>query len=169
MYCPRCGQQVIENTRFCSRCGFRMEAVQELITTEHLYVARQLEEKVKPTSERRTGIRRGAKVVFASLAVLPLLIGASIAIDTPGPLVIFFTTFMAGILLMLYYRIFGDDTPIMPKSIQPSSQYLLPVPSQHYLPNDAYISGMATPRRNTADMIQPPSVTEPTTNLLKEP
>jgi ribosomal protein L37E len=32
MYCPKCSQQqVSEEVRFCSRCGFSLSAVRELI------------------------------------------------------------------------------------------------------------------------------------------
>ena len=41
MFCPKCSEaQVSENTRFCKRCGFRLEPVRDLIAVEAITESR---------------------------------------------------------------------------------------------------------------------------------
>ena len=52
MHCPRCGQQQISNeTRFCSRCGFQLGVVSELLLHDgYLPQLAQLEQQGVPIS-----------------------------------------------------------------------------------------------------------------------
>jgi len=84
-------------------------------------------------SERKQGIRRGAKMVFFSLAMFLPVLGFSIAIDNVGPLILPGTLFPAGIFWMIYYRLFGDENAPAPKR-QPEQIYFGPPPQHASLP-----------------------------------
>lgn len=169
MYCPRCGQPAREDVKFCSHCGFPLNPVHELIASGGVITPRdQAAAKKKEVSERRKGIRRGAKILFFSLVVFLVAFGLAVASDSPEFLIIPFTMFLAGVLWMLYYRLFGDDTPLAtehPLLIQPGATPPRPALPPQY---ENAVSSYYAPARNTADMMEQPSVTETTTKLLED-
>lgn len=174
MYCPTCGQQASEQVKFCSRCGFPLGPVTQFIANIEAATPSAAGARKKETSERKKGIRRGAQILFFSMVIFPITIGISIAADSPEPLILAFTPFIAGLLWMLYFRLFGDDTPIAtpqyvpPQQVPPQQQGA--VPPRHALPAqyENSVSGLYAPARNTADMMEKPSVTETTTKLLED-
>ena len=76
MYCPRCGNQpASDRVRFCPSCGFRLDGVADLIARDGapagaLNAPQTNELRSGGPSERKQGIRRGAKMVFFSLAMI---------------------------------------------------------------------------------------------------
>src|SRR5262249_17212721 len=115
MYCPRCSQQVGDETNFCPRCGFYFGALRELIATGGAPLTPQDMGKARQLSERQKGMRLGAKMVFFGVALLPIFIGLSIVADGPGPLLVPFTLFLTGVIWMLYARLFREsdyDAPL---------------------------------------------------------
>jgi hypothetical protein len=118
-------------------------------------------------SERKRGVRRGAKITFASIVMFIPFFAISIAEDHPGPLAVPMTIFLAGVLWMLYYRLFGDDTPLAPGQSQPDqfSQLSRQTSLRHaYLPPPhsapVYRSVVETPLES--------SVAEQTTRSLEQ-
>jgi hypothetical protein len=113
-------------------------------------------------SGRKKGIRRGAKMVFFSLAMfLPILVFSIGVAEHPGPLLLPASLFLTGIFWMIYYRLFGDEIAPAPKPIQ--MPYFGPPPqnaSQH-APQSApvYRAPIETPREH--------SVVEHTTRSLE--
>jgi hypothetical protein len=168
MYCPRCGNQpASDRVRFCPSCGFRLDGVVDLlvrdgIPTNPLNVPQPNVTQSREPSERRKGIRRGAKMVFFSLALFLPMMAWSIADDHPGPLLLPATLFMAGIFWMLYYRLFGDEHAPAPKPAQP--QYFSPPPQNAYLPPPQ----SAPAYRSPAETPQEHSVVEHTTRTLRQ-
>lgn len=168
MYCPRCGQQqASDSVRFCSRCGFRMDFVTDLLYNDGLLqIGEPLKQDARGPRKRR-GMRQGAKIMFFSAVMTPIFFGLSIAADNPGPLLVPFTLFLAGLAWMFYFRLFGED--FSPAAVQAKpQQYIAPPPRASLLPTqDPPV--IASPRRvNTADMANPPTVTDPTTRLFDE-
>ena len=164
MYCPGCGQQVAEETNFCPRCGFYFVVLKELMATGGAPLATQDGVQKKLPSERQKGIRLGAKLVFLSIVLLPIFFGLSFVANGPAPLLVPFTTFLTGVIWMLYARLFRDPDPdVWPVGASavgaPRRAAILPVPP------DSISAGLA-PRINTGEMV-PPSVTEHTTNFLE--
>lgn len=106
--------------------------------------------------------------MFISAVLLIPFFALAVINDHPGPLVIPFTFFFAGLSILLYSVLFGDDDPL------PASQPLEPsrlatmfrgnaLPPATHTP----IQGTAGHRVRTAELVeQPPSVTENTTKLL---
>jgi hypothetical protein len=111
-------------------------------------------------SERRKGIRRGAKILFFSMVLFLPMLAWSIAEDTPGPLIFPATLFLTGTFWMLYYRLFGDETAPAPRPAQPA--HFGPPPQQAYFPQQpiapAYRPPVETPQEH--------SVVEHTTRSL---
>jgi len=167
MFCPRCGQQQIsEDVRFCPRCGLSLAQVPALLTSGETMATTGPPRVVR--SQKRVGIRRGAKLMFFSAVLFPIFLAMSIAADSPGPLVVPFTVFLAGLAWLLYFVLFGEEVPH--KSVAEGKKDFRdsrPAPS---LPPSTFApaSGFGQRRANTADMMQPPSVTEQTTRLLDE-
>ena|ERR1041385_8899023 len=144
MYCPNCGQQqVSDEMRFCSRCGFALSGLAEWLAGGIL--VRRAEEP-RALSRRRKAIRRAAKLMFFSAVMFPIFLAISIGIDEPGPLFVPLIPFFISGVWMLYTRLFMDEVP-----------QLTQAPPRVSLPPQQV---------RTNELIQVPSVTEHTTKLL---
>ena len=176
MYCPSCGlAQSRRDLRFCSGCGFQLSAVSGLLSTNGIPSVPDMPFSSPPKpiqSPRKQGVRQGAKLMFLSLVTLPVIIGLSIVVDGPGFLIIPFTIFLAGLAWMIYSAIFGEDYAAAPPATSFRQPHMnaqhLPAPPRHF--NTPHAEGhriTTTPRIDTSEMTQPPSVTESTTKLFE--
>lgn len=167
MYCPKCGmEQISDNMRFCSRCGLPISGLAEWLAGSTLPVVPE-EAVVKAPSPRRKGISRGAKLVFISVVLMPIFFGISILADNPIPLMFPFTILLTGLAVMLYSRLFFEETaPIKSQPTQPAR--LGAMSDSNALPpaSNIGISHIGGRPVRTAELAQPPSVTEHTTKLL---
>src|SRR5262245_43574460 len=106
MYCPRCGNQpTSDRVRFCPSCGFRLDGVADLLARDGvpagpLNIPQTNFIQSGEPSERKKGIRRGAKIVFFSLGILAPIGALSIVENEPGFLFLPLTLFLAGVLWM---------------------------------------------------------------------
>lgn len=162
MYCPRCSQQQLQDeVRFCSRCGFQLVAVSQLLKTDG--VASEKLPLIK-----RPELRKRAKQIFFSFCLLvvsfPLmgLIDPYFPFLSPFILAVPFIIFLVSLIQTIYYVIFGES--------------LLPIKNQSFAFNEngqqlnyqsAQSLALETSSFDTSEFIQPPSITEPTTNLIK--
>lgn len=169
MYCPNCGQQQISGEmRFCSRCGLAFTGLAEWLAGGALPVRHHDEpKKTEPLSPRRKGIRRAAKLMFFSAVLFPVFVAISIAVEEGGPMVLPVIVFFIALVMMLYARLFSDNTArVMNQAAQ------MPVlganPTRASLPPAANIPMPDIGRQpvRTNELAQPPSVTEHTTKLL---
>ncbi|SRR6266498_896019 len=168
MYCPRCGNQpASDRVRFCPSCGFRLDGVADLLARDGVpanspNVPQTNALRSGEPSERKQGVRRGAKMLFLSLGMLAPVGGLSIATHEPGLLFLPLTLFLAGIFWMIYYRLFGDVNAPAPKS-RPEPPYFGPPPQNASLPPPqsvpVYRSPVETPKEH--------SVVEQTTRSLE--
>lgn len=168
MYCPKCSQQLAsDSTRFCSRCGLEVGGLAEWLAGVGVPAARAEGAPSALASPRRKGMRRGAKLMFIGGALLPIFLGFALIIDEPAPLIVPFILFFVGLALMLYSRIFGEETPPA-RSSQARPAKLGATPDTNALPPASNISlnGVGGQRVRTSELAQPPSVTEHTTRLL---
>jgi hypothetical protein len=173
MYCPQCGlQQVSNDVRFCSRCGFQLGGVTELLNNQgmpiHHFPANQLPFVAPPgISQRKKGMKNGARLMFLSAVLTPIFIAFSVVADHPGPFLIPFTVFLAGLCWMVFSAIFGEDTPI-PQASKIPQQFGANPPPRTALPGaeNYRVTGVAPPRINTSEIVNPPSVTDHTTQLF---
>ncbi len=167
MYCPKCGQQqVSDNTRFCSRCGLPLSGLTEWLAGDGVLVRRE-EAQASTPSPRRKGIKRGVKLMFLACAMVPVIIGFCVLIEHGIPLVIPFTIFLAGLLMTLYARIFGEEIPSV-KSQPTRTSGLGTTFGGGSLPpsTNMRMNSVGEERMRTAEIVRPPSVTEHTTKLL---
>jgi hypothetical protein len=172
MYCPRCSQpQTAEDVSFCTRCGFPLSPVRELLAGGG--AAQPLVSQAARGLRRRKKARFGFKLMFFSLILFPIFLALSIAVDSPEPLVPPAVIFFAGLTFTLYSWIFGEDTPAATgttTTFAPAGMDQRGLPSPPAAPPLApgTFGELPEQRANTAEMIHPPSVTERTTNLLEK-
>src|SRR5215210_8283528 len=73
MFCPKCGQQqASDGVRFCSRCGFQLEVVKELLLTDGALVRPEAETRMSRRSARNRGIRQGVMLMLLTALVVPV-------------------------------------------------------------------------------------------------
>ncbi len=160
MYCPKCGQQISIDARFCSRCGMPMSAVSDLIANNGFPVETQSNKK----SPRRRGMRWGAKLMFFSAVLLPIFFGLSFPADSPAPLLVPITVFLAGLSLLLYSRIFWEDNQMAEKQHRRFDFRL----ERLALRPPENVEGQVFIGRQTGEIAEQPSVTEGTTHLFDQ-
>jgi hypothetical protein len=169
MYCPRCSQQqVSDDVSFCNRCGFQLGVVKELLATEGALPSHLKDFQSSKSSPNQSGKRFGGKLIFFSIILLPLFFALSYTFDSPLPLWFPAVVFLAGLTCVLYSIIFGED--ILPAKRQAPTLLSTTSPDTNALPTPSTmpIGELNAMRVNTAEMIQPPSVTEATTGLLRK-
>ena len=164
MHCPQCGlQQASGEVKYCSRCGFYLGVVSDLLNGSGVLGGRPGAATPPGPSLRKKRIRRGAKIMFLSVVLLPITIGLSIMADGGEPLLIPFTIFLAGLFYLLYHLIFTDES----ESAEPYRGPLQAPPPRAMLRAEENRVSIPDPRRgNTSDMANPPSVTDHTTRLF---
>lgn len=179
VYCPRCGQEQISNqTRFCSRCGFLMNGIAEVVfnggMNQHLETM-----GVKPTTPRRKGLKQGGAWFLLGILLVPLLGVLSLLLRFPEEIIglAAIVFFVGGIVRMIYALIFESGNPadktLEENVMQTAQKFLKKQPQQNALPPNQSIpvDNYAPPRqsdwRDTSDL-EPHSVTDNTTKLLQK-
>src|SRR4051794_39351488 len=180
MHCPSCGQQQVSNEiKFCSRCGFPMGLVAELLA--HGGFLPQLAElhKKKTIFNKKNGVTFAIFWMITLMMLLPAIIGI---FNGPGE--------AQGLLAVL--GVFGGMMIIIASLVMlPSSKQYPLIAAGHMPPNTSTSHGIqgagqhqalppqqsipasayAPPRpgtwRDTNDL-EPSSVTESTTKLLEK-
>jgi hypothetical protein len=172
MFCPKCSQQQIsDETRFCSRCGFQLNVVKALLSDEN---ASQTDEIKKPDrSLRKRDMTIGAAIMFFFAFFV-----AVITVDMPAShssrILLLVCAWLALSLLinikpMIRYFLRAEtaapadeDFSISKTVAQFASRNKKSLPEAHSIPaSDFVVSNV-----NTAEIVKPPSITERTTNLL---
>jgi hypothetical protein len=150
--------------RFCSRCGFQLDIVSALVTgggAGNAVLAAPVHGSKGSPGKR--GIRTGAQIMIAGAVMLPIALAFSIVIDTLIPMFLPATVLILGLLLLFYHWLFGENVE---RSVQSPAR--LGNASTKYLPSHQSIpaSSFTKPAARTAEIAQPPSITENTTRLL---
>ena len=180
MFCPQCGQQQVSGEmRFCSRCGFPLGGVIQLLASGGMGPTNDALTGAAPRqlSPRRKGYRQGALMILISLIATPLVAILSDAgipeLFIPLTAILFF---WGGIIRIIYARVFEDAGAPPPLAALPiyappavgTAQFVAGAPQTALPPQrSAPASGWRQPT-NTAEMVPPPSVTENTTRLLDD-
>ncbi len=177
MYCPKCSQeQISDEMRFCSRCGFSLLAVRDLVASGNALVKPEAEKLQLSCGQK--AVRRAAWMFVATVA-LSLFVGflAAMEDDFAVFFVFPFLIFVIGFALMLYGVFIADKRAARKKAaalqlaqLAASMQGQMgPAPRtpELYPPRMAPESFTAR-KPQTAEMVRPPSVTENTTKLLDE-
>ena len=183
MYCPRCGQQQISNeTKFCSRCGFQMGLVGELIANNGFLPQLQALYNQKPSFfSRKNGVIFTALWFIAWVMMIPAFFGIAGEEDAAGVAAVFglFTSLM---LLIFSLGVLKKSPKVHPMAHMEALQSAVPpppglygnpaqqaLPPQQTQPAQAYTAPQGAWRTpDTGELTRTPgSVTETTTKLLK--
>ncbi len=177
MHCPDCGQQQIsDEIRFCSRCGFPLAAVSQIVANRGTIPAGLSEASDKPRwLTRKKGVFFG--VVWMLFFIL-MIAGLLDELKAPGEIVSVAAIFgiFSGVVIILASAMFlkGEHPDTHHDQYGPQryevgggrpAQTLPPPQAQQAVPVQNYSSQKN--RWDTNDLAQP-SVTEGTTRLLKE-
>lgn len=108
MFCPKCSQaQVSERVRFCSRCGFRLDAVKELVAKEDLADKNQSRGETSLPPQKDISI--GAALMFIGGIVAMVwgkMVGGRDADVLPQVFIIL--GFTLGFILLLFQPLLGS-------------------------------------------------------------
>ena len=168
MFCPKCSQQqVSDEVRFCSRCGFQLGVVAELLSTGGVLQTFQPQPEEKLSLYRQVTSHVGAKIVFLSLILVPVAFLIGIIFDAPEWLLLPLFLFFIGLVQIIYKQIFGKK--ITPEKRLNQTGNLNSSEPQFQLssPQNAPVPILEIKNRDTAKMSPPPSVTDHTTKLLE--
>lgn len=115
---------------------------------------------------RRRGMRRGAKLMFICGVLLPAVALLAFEGDAPGPLLLVLTAGLAGLAWLVYSWLFGDN--VVPVGKDAARRDLGAASDRPTFGAPQFIPApfFNQQRANTAEIYQPPSVTENTTRLL---
>jgi hypothetical protein len=166
MFCPKCGQQSSDEVRFCPRCGLSLAGLAAYVTGNGLGPADAPVPRAPVMTARRRGMRRGAKLMFICAVLMPAVALLAFEDDAPGPLLLVCTAFLAGLAWFVYSWLFGDD--VLPVGKGADRRDLRAAGDRPALgaPQFTPAPHFNQQRANTAEIYQPPSVTENTTKLL---
>ncbi len=178
MYCPQCSQeQVAGEVRFCSRCGFPLGGVAELLAGGGLLPDAQTSSG-RRRSPRHEGVRQGTLLILIGMVLVPLVaVFSTLVLDMPELFVppVAIICFVGGLMRILYALIFQEGAP-RTKQLDASSYVPPPMPARLSAParGSALPPPQSTPatgwrgRMDTSELVRPPSVTENTTRLLSD-
>jgi hypothetical protein len=176
MYCPQCGQQqVSEVIRFCSRCGFPLEGANQLLANGGLLPAYQSTDDARKMSPRKRGVVQGGILFLSGVVVVPILGVLDSFTRLPLDMLVALAAilcFVGGPIRMLIAALFeeGAKRPSISTTYLPPGAPVQvgPAPRGAALPPPSINIASGWRRPNTAELVQPPSVTENTTRLLNK-
>ncbi len=167
--------------RFCSRCGFPLGGVTELLASGGVLQSAGGEElREQALSPRRRGVKQGVVMMLLGTVIVPVL-GILNSYQEHTPMIEFLVAvsavifFAGGLMRILYALLFesstpgvnrdalADDSPVSPATLNARPRVSALPPAQS-IP----VSNFTLGRMSTAELAQPPSVTENTTRLLDE-
>lgn len=179
MYCPSCGQQQASgNLRFCSRCGLPLGLIAEVLANGGV-LPQLLKLNKKPFFSRRNGLIFSLFwFIFFLLIVTPFwgivgveeLAGFSAIIGIFGGLLIFLASlfFLSKPPDNLINQQYLPNENAVPNYLR-GNQAQQALPPQQTQPAQNYISPPGSWKApDTGELVQPGSVVEGTTKLLKQ-
>lgn len=178
MHCPRCGQQQVSNeTKFCSRCGFQLGLVAELLAHDGF-----LPQLAALYNQKQSFFNRKNGVIFTVMwfifwvMMLPAFFGLADAEEVAGVSAVFgfFSTLMLLIFSLAFLKsskkpmnLPAIETALPPALYGNANQQALP-PQQNQ-PATSYAAPHGAWRTpDTGELVTPRSVTDSTTKLLNK-
>lgn len=183
MHCPRCGQQQVSNEiKFCSRCGFQMGLIAEILANGgYLPQLTALQDKNLGLFTRRNGVIFSICWFIFFLMIMTPIFGMA-DIDELSAISALFGIFGGFMFLLISLVALKRPSPALPTYFVPphpapaslygsSPQQNPALPPQQSEPVSTYhppgASSWKTP--DTGELLRtPPSVTDSTTKLLNK-
>jgi hypothetical protein len=176
MFCPQCGQQQVTGVvRFCSRCGFPLDGVIQLLGNGGMLPVYRSPDEPVQISPRRRGVKQGGLLFLSGAVIVPIL---GILYSFSDVMLFGILTALAAIICfvggpfrMLYAALFEEPAPSPqhmygPPPMAAPPQFSPPRHNTALPPPPARSTSGWRDRPNTAELVNPPSVTENTTRLL---
>ena len=172
MFCPKCSQpQPFDNMRFCSRCGFHLAIVADLLAHDGTLNSPSQDREAVVLSPRQRGVRQGTTLLFVSLIVGFLTAVLSVFVLGSPELFVTVTAgvlFLSGMLRIIYAHMFEPDVeggrhPSVSTQLGASVRDNA-LPLAQSIPVDRFMARKV----ETAEMAGRSSVTEHTTKLLEK-
>ena len=178
MFCPQCGQEKIsDETTYCSRCGFLLVAVSDLLRTGGLNPLAISTGPSTIQSARKRGLKQGLFLFLSTFLFAPLMgmISMALNIEPFAVGIAVVVCFIGGLLRMVYALMFESadaDAPTLEEKVLAGATSLRSakqsaLPTQSAIPAAQHFVPAAGNWRDTNDL-QPSSVTEGTTKLLEK-
>ncbi|HEY6803142.1 MAG TPA: hypothetical protein VI306_06150 [Pyrinomonadaceae bacterium] len=181
MFCPQCGQQQVPGVvRFCSRCGFSLDGVMQLLSNGGMLPVFRDPDTPQEMSPRKRGVRQGGMLFLLGVIIVPILGLFASYVNGAFPEILTglaaLICFLGGPLRMLFAALFEEPAPrpvfptARPFGAPPMAAPQFSPPRRNQaLPPPPAQSGLSwRGRPNTAELVNPPSVTENTTRLLNK-
>ena len=152
MYCPKCSQQqASEEVRFCSRCGFLLTGINEVIKNDGQIPVKSNRENKKLSTPRKKGIKQGLFALLLLILTSPivLIIGKELEVH-PAPLFLtLFIVFIAAIIRMIYALMFQSNETFASEDIDLQN-------TQNMFQNKTNAGSLPSPETNPlADFVPP--------------
>lgn len=180
MHCPRCGQQQVSSeTKFCSRCGFQLGLVSELLANNGF-----LPQLAALYNQKQSFFTRKNGVIFTVLwfiffvMMIPAFLGIAGEEDAAGVSAVFglFTSLMFLIFSLGFLKssVKTIKIPMIEAAhVPPATLYgqtnQAALPPQQSQPVSSYSAPQGAWRTpDTGELATPGTVTEGTTKLLKK-
>lgn len=175
MFCPKCSQQQIyDNIRFCSRCGFQLNVVKALLVDDDASWSKTSESNAALRSQRKRDMTIGALWMFL-FAFHSAWTTEDLSLEGKFTGLII-KCFILCVLIKIvptirdfFRRYATQDSSSSPKMLSSLMTKFKNKAQNSALPAaygrpaaDYFATGI-----NTAELVAPPSVTEDTTNLLR--
>ena len=110
MYCPTCGQQQVnDEIRFCSRCGFLLSDVAEVVANKGISPYKTPGRLNKKDTPRKRGIKQGGMIMLVGFLLVVPVIAISMPFVGFSPFLVPLAaviTLMGGLLRMIYAFMF---------------------------------------------------------------
>ena len=178
MHCPQCGQQQIsDETRFCSRCGFLLTGIISVMQNGGVIPGTASSASMAMTPRKR-GLKQGLFVFLLAFLVVPLIAILTLAAQAEPFAVVISAILLTvgGLLRMAYALMFesnspaelapGDPASASPQRLAGQAANSLPPPDLRSASD--YVSPAGAWRDTNELSHRPPSVTDHTTKLLEK-
>ena len=181
MYCPKCSQrQVSDEVHFCPRCGFQLDALKTLVAQDQSIAAGgEAGPLSQLTPARKRDMLLGATgMLFGSILITLLTVSAVAGTPLQAviiPLLLVWAALVAALLLSGHAarelaRLFSKDASApLPRASSGFDTRVGAAPQRQTLQpsHSAPAQGLGAWRTITAELVQPKSITEHTTDLLE--
>lgn len=179
MYCPRCGQQQVpDQIRFCSRCGFQLGLVAELIANNGFLPQLAALQNLKPSLfTRKNGVIFTVLWFIFWVMMLPAFFGIA-GIETGAGVSAVFGVFSSVMLLVISLSFLKSETPkpqLLPMMQANDAaahglygnKVRAALPNRESQPVSAFVPPQGAWRSpDTGEVVEPGSVTENTTKFF---